>query len=991
MLPIRRRQFQSRDAGRLLAALITLVALRLAFGARGAPALDVSHPILASGDIAAGFGTIGYSELHAYGVDRAGRVLVGAALNSGVTGIYWASADDLTPLWVPEGPDALRLVSMRTTPGGRVVGVDSTWFELSEVTSAGRLPLARAGDTTTDGTTICQVGTFAINESGTVAFDALSAPPGRICSDYDHWTQNVFVLSAAGLRLVLDHAELRGASAAVLGIADDGAIGIALRGHDRLLVIGSDGAVRRAIAAGDRAARAALSDVIGLALGRGGDLIFLASAEDTPGLYRAVGDRIETILQVGDGVPGILSINAFDTVASTNAMGDVVLAAEWSEAAGEGTAWRWGSGAVLVRANGERQIVSRDHAAWPVGINDDAVVALDAIGIDRSLGRWEAGELRTLVRAGDPVPGGARIAVGGLSGAHCLADDGRVGTAAVNPTSDFGLLCVDATGAHKIARRGEPSPGGGTLHDFSQCAFAGEDEVLFSAGRVWEDNLDPELGVYRATPEAIERAIGVGQTTTSGRIVRGVLSGVGISSVGLSGHFDANAAGTLLAFIDTGAGRALVRQRRGGGLEEVRFALEGDPLDRRVEWIEWAGIAADDTVVAGALLEGPAGSFRALIASDGAVARIVAETDDPRLPGAPLMLYSTLARGDHVFTIGQGADGRYHALLVSLADGSARELLTAQGAGWPWGVRDLTAGGRLLFDAYTPDGAGLPGRFVLDDAGLTAFPDHPGWEAVAINDRGNLLTTYYGGADGLAPHRLALAGPPPDARCFVPPTAVPVPVATRTPTPQPIDCGAIDDPRCIYLIVGPASGRPGERVAVDVRLQSGSHDVAGVQLDLHVIAAAAYAVGADGQPACRVNPAIHKDATAHAFQPFSCRSDSACEAVRTLVLALDNVDPIPDGVLLYQCELEIAAEARPGHYELPASMAGFSDPEGHPLPGTARAGRLEVLAAGAAQSAQRVAGGGGCQLGGKAEKGAWPFILAALAMIAAARLVRLCQ
>src|SRR5690606_40662681 len=55
-------------------------------------------------------------------------------------------------------------------------------------------------------------------------------------------------------------------------------------------------------------------------------------------------------------------------------------------------------------------------------------------------------------------------------------------------------------------------------------------------------------------------------------------------------------------------------------------------------------------------------------------------------------------------------------------------------------------------------------------------------------------------------------------------------------------------------------------------------------------------------------------------------------SVRALVLALDNVDAIPNGALLYSCDVRIAAEAQPGRYPVTVTETGASDPNGLALP-----------------------------------------------------------
>jgi hypothetical protein len=129
--------------------------------------------------------------------------------------------------------------------------------------------------------------------------------------------------------------------------------------------------------------------------------------------------------------------------------------------------------------------------------------------------------------------------------------------------------------------------------------------------------------------------------------------------------------------------------------------------------------------------------------------------------------------------------------------------------------------------------------------------------------------------------------------------------------------------------------------------------VAGVQNDLGFDAdAARIGAAANGRPACRVNPAIDKGGTAFAFVGDG--------GVRAIVLALDNVDPIADGAVLYTCDVSIADTARAGSYTLHVRGTGASDANGLALPSVGEAAQLVVLEAG--EEPLGGAGGAGCQV-----------------------------
>ena len=129
---------------------------------------------------------------------------------------------------------------------------------------------------------------------------------------------------------------------------------------------------------------------------------------------------------------------------------------------------------------------------------------------------------------------------------------------------------------------------------------------------------------------------------------------------------------------------------------------------------------------------------------------------------------------------------------------------------------------------------------------------------------------------------------------------------------------------------------PGDAVEVAVSLASGSDRVAGTQNDLELAPPLRWA----GDETCVANPAIDKGGTAFAFGP--CEGGGVCDRVRAIVIALDNVDPIPDGSELYRCRVAIDPEAPAGVYPIAVTNPGASDPEGNPLVIAGVGGRIVV-------------------------------------------------
>jgi hypothetical protein len=149
------------------------------------------------------------------------------------------------------------------------------------------------------------------------------------------------------------------------------------------------------------------------------------------------------------------------------------------------------------------------------------------------------------------------------------------------------------------------------------------------------------------------------------------------------------------------------------------------------------------------------------------------------------------------------------------------------------------------------------------------------------------------------------------------------------------------DAGTVTMQIGSAAGNAGTFVDFPVTLDTGGLSVAGIQVDIHFSPSTPISPRVGGGPDCTVNPAIDKNATAFAFQPYGCFG-LGCTAVRALVLAFDNVDPIPDGSVLFTCHILIAPDAATGLYPLTGSLEGSSDPSGNAQPAASTDGAIIV-------------------------------------------------
>jgi hypothetical protein len=148
--------------------------------------------------------------------------------------------------------------------------------------------------------------------------------------------------------------------------------------------------------------------------------------------------------------------------------------------------------------------------------------------------------------------------------------------------------------------------------------------------------------------------------------------------------------------------------------------------------------------------------------------------------------------------------------------------------------------------------------------------------------------------------------------------------------------------RAASIDLGSASGAPGDEVSVAVSLQTMGAMVVGTLNRIDFGRETPVAATARGNPDCKVNPAIDKTATTFRFLPLDCDPAADCTSVRALVLAFDNLDPIPDGSVLYTCRIAIAADAQPGVYALPNAEMSVSVVGGEKPPTSGRDGSVEV-------------------------------------------------
>jgi hypothetical protein len=128
------------------------------------------------------------------------------------------------------------------------------------------------------------------------------------------------------------------------------------------------------------------------------------------------------------------------------------------------------------------------------------------------------------------------------------------------------------------------------------------------------------------------------------------------------------------------------------------------------------------------------------------------------------------------------------------------------------------------------------------------------------------------------------------------------------------------------VVVGSATGVPGEEVTIPVTFHATSSNVSGVQNDITFDAALSVVK-------CAANPDINKGLTGFGLHG---------NWMRAVVNGLDTEALIPDGAVMYRCTFLIAPTAAPDDYALTISNVIASDSQGTQVPVTGASGQVIV-------------------------------------------------
>ncbi len=951
----------------VLAAVVSLCAS--AVWAQGVP----GSIILATGDEVSGAGRVGSYGVGILGLDDLGRALIRADDSSG--NLFWADGERIEPAvnGVDTSPDYLRFEevslagSLALVVYANAAGAQFTVYAVS----SGRLKrVVAVGERDADGNTLCWIEHVHINDHGTVAFSAPVVPEGLSC---DAWRSedpvveyNVYVASE-GIHKVYGKGipfspGVETEEGRLVAIANDGSVVVAsqLSGADAVLLV-AEGRVRRALVAVGQVGPAGFPlESITLRRGnRAGEVVFTAREGGLRGLYRTGGGGVRRLLVEGELMPWGETLYSSEIQSgwlTLNDVGDVLV----------GIASR----ALLLPAGGAAPEVVAYPALYGFVNNSGEVVVIDhsTPEVYRAV-RLRDGEPRTLVSTGDQLPGGEVLAAHGI-GASCLAPNGTVAASLRAVSGEAVLACGDAQGFRPVSRFGDPTPVGRRFYSFDQCGFDAAGTLLFAGSTLVPLN-EPatyrvDAAIFRATADGIERLIGPGDRAADGSIVRTLRQ---LPDAVPSRVFDVNAAQQVLAFAMFGippyTNGAFIVRREDGVIERLPAALRREggygggitfPDYSAIDYDWLAGVSPPRAETGVLRTDSPSmastasadearwGARQVALSDSGSVfilssecrhpngcgssyddesvilewlggeIRRVASVHDLAEPNASSPMFEHLvAAGDHIaFTatrLAGWSDASNRIFTYTSGEASPTEVVRA-GDDSPLGPLHnpftvaITAT-RTIYFVDSSTGSEPMTLFSWHDGQIEVVGEWPGYATLEAAGADKLLLSDI--RQRLATLRL-VGSPTGDASCPAPPTAVlPSPTVTATPRPtatplppfDPLPLATCQEGRsCVR--VGSAVGSVGEAVRFEVSFDAGGAQVTDINGSLLLPPVLDLI-------SCELDPSIDK--------PGSWFSGEWL-FLWTRIGSAEDVDPIPDGALLYSCTAMLSAQAPVGAYPI---------------------------------------------------------------------------
>jgi hypothetical protein len=300
-----------------------------------------------------------------------------------------------------------------------------------------------------------------------------------------------------------------------------------------------------------------------------------------------------------------------------------------------------------------------------------------------------------------------------------------------------------------MARFGRPAPGGGSFVNFFECTFADGPRLFFMA-----TTENSAAGLYSATADGLERAIGTGDE---------IAGGTKVTNIDFNSAFAASRDGTVV--LQRTPIEQLLRRRTDGVLERVVLhPAEGGQVLR----VESFGVADGGIAVAAVELSSPRRA--ALVVEEAGRGRVVVTAADEALAGGPFTRFDrVLVSGRQV--VFKAVDAREGSSVFGydLETGAVSALLPRDPSRvFPRLLFNSTPSARLLFAQNTND-EGYPYSSYVLEGGETQFLFRritlADSEPVAINDRGNVLFRADLSPLGADRMSISLSGPDPGVAC----------------------------------------------------------------------------------------------------------------------------------------------------------------------------------------------------------------------------------
>jgi len=385
---------------------------------------------------------------------------------------------------------------------------------------------------------------------------------------------------------------------------------------------------------------------------------------------------LRAVARTGDAAPGGGTFDRFGhealpVIAPVNASGDVAFFATLSRGpADEG---------IFLKRRGQILTVAREGDRVPgVGrlsgfgkhptpaLSDNGTVAFTAAVAGgravEGIFAWSAGRLRAVATTGSPAPGMPSSVLAGLDVPAVNARGDIVFLAAIRRGREsLDAILVSTGGAlRKVVVQGDPAPAGGVFAAFGPPAINARGAVAFAA--VVEGKAVPG-GIFVASGDRIQMAVGAGEETPIGGIFAKVSERVGLSDGGaVAFHGMLKFAPVETAIFAVEDGRPRVVSRLGdpapGGGTITHFGL-------------WPAIGPGGAIAFAASIDGGPSPVAVLRADGSRLAQVVAVGDT--LPGgdriASLTLYPVVSvgsRGHITFAVaptatGEGPEGLFVA------------------------------------------------------------------------------------------------------------------------------------------------------------------------------------------------------------------------------------------------------------------------------------------------------------------------------------------